>query len=62
MPTMEKYEDDVHNISNEQLAKMLREIARRHVGQDKSVICEASNRLEAREFAPYIPFNHEQFE
>lgn len=32
---MNKYEDDIHNCTNERLAQMLREIARRHVGMDR---------------------------
>lgn len=47
---MSKYEDDTHNFTNEQLAKMVREIARRHVDQDKETLLEAANRIEARRF------------
>lgn len=61
MPDKEKYEDGTHNISNEQLAKMLREIARRHVGLDQEVIYEAANRLEAQRFTPQSKFNPEEF-
>lgn len=61
MPDKEKYEDDVHNISNEQLAKMLREIACRHVDPDQAVLNEAAKRIEARRFEPKPPFNHEAF-
>ena len=61
MSAMEKYEDDVHNISGEQLVKMLREIARRHVGLDQAVLNEAAARIESIGKI-HIPFNHEQFE
>lgn len=61
MKGKEKYEDDVHNINNEQLAKMLREIARRHVGLDQDVLNEAAKRIEARRFESKPPFNHEAF-
>lgn len=47
---MRKYEDDTHNCTNEQLANMVREIARRHVDQDKETLLEAANRIEARRF------------
>lgn len=47
---MDKYEDNVHNCTNEQLAKMVREIARRHVDQDKETLLEAANRIEVRRF------------
>lgn len=61
MPDKEKYEDDAHNISNEQLVKMLREIARRHVDLDQDVLNEAAKRIEARRFEPKPPFNYEAF-
>lgn len=47
---MSKYEDDTHNCTNEQLTNMVREIARRHVDQDKETLLEAANRIEARRF------------
>lgn len=47
---MDKYEDDIHNCTNERLAQMLREIARRHVEFDREAIYEAANRIEARRF------------
>lgn len=59
---MEKYEDDIHNCTNERLAQLLREIGRRHVDQDRAIIYEAATRIEARKFQPRIPFNHEAFE
>lgn len=59
---MDKYENDVHNCTNEQLAQMVREIARRHVDQDKETLLEAAKRIEARRFEPRPPFNHEAFE
>ena len=59
---MENYEDDIHNVTNEHLAKMVREIARRHVDQDKETLLEAAKRIEARRFEPRPPFNHEAFE
>lgn len=54
---MDKYEDDMHNVHGKQLAKTLREIARRHVDRDREVIYEAANRVEAQETASYIPDN-----
>lgn len=59
---MDKYENDVHNCTNEQLAQMVREIARRHVDQDKETLLEAAKRIEARRFEQRPPFNHEAFE
>lgn len=57
---MEKYEDDIHNCTCEVLAKMVREIARRHVDQDKATLLEAARRIENIGNIR-IPFNHEQF-
>lgn len=66
----EKYEDDMHNVSTQRLVEILRyEIVAEDSAKnsmltefERTAINEAANRLEAREFAPYIPFNHEQFE
>lgn len=57
---MEKYEDDIHNCTCEVLAKMVREIARRHVDQDKATLLESARRIENIGNIR-IPFNHEQF-
>lgn len=58
----DKYEDDIHNVSNERLAEMLKEIARRNDGDDRTTVFEAAKRIEARRFEPRPPFNHEAFE
>lgn len=57
---MDKYEDDMHNCTNEQLVKMVREIARRHVEQDKETLLEAARRIENIRNIQ-IPFNDEAF-
>lgn len=66
MPDKEKYEDDMHNVSIQRLVEILRcEIVAKDcmlTEFERAAINEAANRLEARDFAPYIPFNHEQFE
>lgn len=55
---MSKYEDDTHNCTNEQLAKMVRELARRHVEQDKATLLEAAKRIDDIGRL-HIQFNHE---
>lgn len=66
MAKREKYEDDMHNVSIQRLVEILRcEIVAKDcmlTEFERAAINEAANRLEARDFAPYIPFNHEQFE
>lgn len=66
MAKREKYEDDMHNVSVQRLVEILRcEIVSKDcilTEFERAAINEAANRLEARESAPYIPFNHEQFE
>lgn len=66
MAKIEKYEDDMHNVSVQRLVEILRcEIVAKDCTLtefERAAINEAANRLEARDFAPYIPFNHEQFE
>lgn len=66
MAKIEKYEDDMHNVSIQRLVEILRcEIVAKNCTLtefERAAINEAADRLEARDFAPYIPFNHEQFE
>ena len=66
MAKIEKYEDDMHNVSVQRLVEILRcEIVAKDCTLtefERTAINEAADRLEARDFAPYIPFNHEQFE
>ena len=52
--------DHIHYATNERLAHLLREIARRHVYDDRETIYEAARRLEAYRNRSET-FNHEAF-
>lgn len=55
MPTF----DQIHQLTNDLLAKKVEEYARRHVGDEKETLMEAASRLK---IMPCAPFNHEAFE
>ena len=53
--------DHIQQASNDRLAQMVEEIARRHVDADQETLLVAARRLRAYDFRS-IPFNHEAFE
>lgn len=57
---MESKYDHIHYATDGRLAQMLREIARRHVDDDRETIYEAARRLEAYHNRAET-FNHEAF-
>ena len=56
----DKYEDDMHNVTNQRLAQMIRELARRHVEKDQETLLEAARRIENIDNI-HVPFNSEAF-
>lgn len=53
--------DHIQQASNDRLAQMVEEIARRHVDADQETLLVAARRLRAID-QQIIPFNHEAFE
>ena len=53
---------NIHQSTNDSLGKMLEEYARRHVGDEKETLLEASRRLKAIQQIPVSEFCHECFE
>lgn len=51
--------DQIHQLTNDRLAKRLEEYARRHVGEERETYLESARRLRIK---PKESFNHEAFE
>lgn len=50
--------DQIHQLTNDRLAKRLEEYAHRHVGEERETYLEAARRLRIK---PRETFNHEAF-
>ena len=59
--TMTPTNEHIQWASNTRLARMVEELARRHVDADQETLLVAARRLRAYDFRS-IPFNHEAFE